>query len=310
MSNNKNNTELNEQYIKDNIKRIKELYEAESILEKILTTNTIKKDNFVLFDKEWLMKWKSIVGFENLKIKCKNSEINGKISQQLINEIFSLFKENNIKQKLDDLGEMDCSQIQKKIGNKVLINEKSDFVPILSHQCAYFAKSIKKQITIKAQISNGVIYIHDLFPEKNKEQKLILFYKDPENGQEFRKPIITLEPNVKIQEVVKKLKTKKIDEILKQSEFKIEFVKSNEEDEKKKLEEEKKRKEEDEKKKVEDEKKRKEEEERKRKEDEEKKIKEEEKKRKEEEEKKRKEEEEKKEKKRKKKKEKKMKKKR
>ena len=162
MSNNKNNTELNEQYIKDNIKRIKELYEAESILEKILTTNTPKNDTFVLFDKEWLMKWKSIVGFENLKIKCKNSEIN----QQLINEIFSLFKENNIKQKLDDLGEMDCSQIQKKIGNKVLINEKSDFVPILSHQSAYFAKSIKKQITINAQIANGVIYIHDLFPEK------------------------------------------------------------------------------------------------------------------------------------------------
>ena len=165
---------------------------------------------------------------------------------------------------------MDCSQIQKKIGNKVLINEKSDFVPILSHQCAYFAKSIKKQITVNAQISNGVIYIHDLFPEKNKEQKLILFFKDAENDQEFKKPIITLDPKEKIQEVVKKLKTKKIDEILTQNEFKIEFVKSNEEDEKKKLEEENKRKEEDKKKKVEEENKRKEEEENKRKEEEEK----------------------------------------
>ena len=238
MSNNENNTELNEQYIIDNIKRIKELYEAESILEKILTTNTPKNDNFVLFDKEWLMKWKSIVGFENLKVKCKNSEIN----QQLINEIFSLFKENNIKQKLDDLGEMDCSQIQKKIGNKVLINEKSNFVPILSHQCTYFTKYIKKKTTINAQISNGVIYIHDLYPEKNKEQKLILFYKDPGNDQEFKKPIITLDPKEKIQDVVKKLKTKKIDEILKQSEFKIEFVKPNEEEEKKRKEEEEKKK--------------------------------------------------------------------
>ena len=227
MSNNKNNTEINEQYIIDNIKRIKELYEAESILEKILTTNTPKNDNFVLFDKEWLMKWKSIVGFENLKVKCKNSEINGKMSQQLINEIFSLFKENNIKQKLDDLGEMDCSQMQKKIGNKVLINEKSNFVPILSSQCTYFVKSIKKQITINAQISNGVIYIHDLYPEKNKEQKLILFFKDPENDQEFKRPIITLDPKEKIKEVVNKLKTKKIDEILNQSEYKIEFVKPN-----------------------------------------------------------------------------------
>ena len=249
MSNNENNTKLNEQYIIDNIKRIKELYEAESILEKILTTNTIKKDNFVLFDKEWLMKWKSIVGFENLKVKCKNSEIN----QQLINEIFSLFKENNIKQKLDDLGEMDCSKIQKKIGNKVLIDEKSNFVPILSHQCTYFVKSIKKQTTINAEISNGVIYIHNVFPEKNKEQKLILFYKESGNNQEFIKPIITLKPNVKIQEVVKKLKTKKIDEILNQSEFKIDFVKSSEEDEKKRKEEEERKKQEEERKRKEEE---------------------------------------------------------
>ena len=252
MAINEKKTELNAEYVIENIKRIKELYEAETFLdEKILKKNISKNDSFVLFDKEWLRKWKNIVGYENLKDKCKNCDINGKISQGLIDEIFSLFKENNTKEKLDELGEMDCSQFQKKIGNKVLFNEESDFVPILSHQCAYFAKSIKKQITINAQIANGVIYIHNLFPEKNKEQKLILFYKDPENGQEFRKPMITLKPNVKIQEVVKKLKTKKIDEILNQSEFKIEFVKSNEEDEKKKLEEEKKRKEEEEKKRLE-----------------------------------------------------------
>ena len=227
MSNNDKKTELNEEYVKENIKRIKELYEAETFLdEKILKTNIVKNDSFVLFDKEWLIKWKNIVGYENLKVKCK-SEKNGIISKQLIDEIFSLFKENNTKEKLDDLGEMDCSQLQRKIGNKVLINEKSDFVPILSHQCAYFSKSIKKQITVNGQISNGVIYIHDLFPEKNKEQKLILFYKQPGNDQEFIKPIITLEPKVKIQDVVKKLKAKKIDEILNQSEYKIEVVKPN-----------------------------------------------------------------------------------
>ena len=249
MAINEKKTELNEDYVIENIKRIKELYGAETFLdEKILKKNVSKNDSFVLFDKEWLRKWKNIVGYENLKDKCKNCDINGKISQGLIDEIFSLFKENNTKEKLDELGEMDCSQIQKKIGNKVLINEKSDFVPILSHQCTYFVKYIKKPITINAQISNGVIYIHDLYPEKNKEQKLILFFKDPENDQEFKKPIITLDQKEKIQEVVKKLKTKKIDEILNQSEFKIEFVKSNEEDEKKKLEEEKKRKEEEEKK--------------------------------------------------------------
>ena len=236
-------SEINDYFVVENIKKIKELYEGEIILDKILANKYPKIDNFALFDKEWLTKWKIIVDYENLKVKCKNCEIYGKISQELIDEVRSLFIKNNTNEKLDDLGEMDCSILQKKIGNKVLINEDSNFIPIVSHQCTYFIKCIKKCITINAQISNGVIYIHNLFPPKNKEQKLILLYKDLEDNQEFKKFIITLEPNVKIQEVVKKLKTKKIDEILNQHEYKIETVKSNNIFDKEKYEEEKKLKE-------------------------------------------------------------------
>ena len=236
-------SEINDDFVVENIKRINELYGGEIILDKFLANNIPKNDSFALFDKEWLTKWKIIVDYENLKVKCKNCEIYGKISQELIDEVRSLFIKNNANKKLDDLGEMDCSILQKKIGNKILINVDSNFIPILSHQCAYFSKYIKKLMVVNAQISNGVIYIHDHFPEKNKEQKLILFYKDLEDNQEFIKSIITLEPNVKIQEVVKKLKTKKIDEILNQHEYKIETVKSNKIFYKEKCEEEKKLKE-------------------------------------------------------------------
>ena len=58
---NEKKTELNEDYVIENIKRIKELYEAETFLdEKILKKNVSKNDSFVLFDKEWLRKWKNI----------------------------------------------------------------------------------------------------------------------------------------------------------------------------------------------------------------------------------------------------------
>ena len=143
-------SEINDEFIVEKIKMIKELYEEEIILEKILKTNISKNDSFVLFDKEWLIKWKIIVDYENLKVKCKNCEINGKISQELIDEVRSLFIKNNTNKKLDDLGEMDCSILQKKIGNKVLINEDSNFIPILSHHCSYFIKYIKKEIIINA----------------------------------------------------------------------------------------------------------------------------------------------------------------
>ena len=280
MSNNEKNEEMKEDEVIENIKRFKELYDAETFLnEKILKTQINKKESFVLFNKEWLTKWKTIVCYEELKEKLKNVKIEKEISKEKIDEVSSLFKKNNTKKKLAELGKMDSSNLKRKIGNKIFINEKSNFIPIISHKCAYFSRDIDKPITINSEISNGIIYIHDLFPEKNKEQKLILLYKNSENDQEFTKPIITLEPNVKIQSVVNELKKKKIDEIINKSDYKIEIIKPGENDEKElkeKAEKERKEKAEKERKeKAEKERKEKEEKERKEKEEKERKEKEE-----------------------------------
>ena len=209
MSNNEKNSEINDDYVKLYIKRIKDLYESEIFLnEKILNKGVYKKESFVLFDKDWLEKWKNIVDYETLKLKCKNFD--EKKSKDLIEEVRSLIIENNIKEKLEKLGKMDLSSFQRKIGkNKILINEKSNFIPILSIHSAYFTNSMISQITINSEISNGIIYIYDQFPEKDKERKLILLYRNPENEQEFIKPVITLEPKANIQNVVKELKKKK-----------------------------------------------------------------------------------------------------
>ena len=305
MSNNNQDSEIKDDFIIKHIKMIKELYEAETFLdEKILSTGINKKENFVLFDKDWLTKWKNIVGFEKLKDKCKSCNTDAEI-KNLINEVRNIFIELDTPQKLKELGDMDASKL-KKDNKKNTINEESNFVPILSHKCAYFSNSIKGKFTINSEISKGVIFIHDLFPDKNKEQKLILLYKEAGKNQDFIRPVITLDPKAKIQNVVKELKNKPINEILNKKEFNIKIVKpiettgkeekSKEEEERLKAEADKKKKEEEEKKKKEkEEKERKEKEEKERKEKEEKERKEkeeEEKRKKEEEDKKKKEEEE------------------
>ena len=288
MSNNNQDSEIKDDFIIKHIKMIKELYEAETFLdEKILSTGINKKENFVLFDKDWLTKWKNIVGFEKLKDKCKSCNTDAEI-KNLINEVRNIFIELDTPQKLKELGDMDTSKLIKD-KKKSTINEESNFVPILSHKCAYFSNSIKGKFTINSEISKGVIFIHDLFPEKNKEQKLILLYKEAGKNQDFIRPVITLDPKAKIQNVVKELKNKPINEILNKKEFNIKIVKpiettgkeekSKEEEERLKAEAEKKKKEEEEKKKKE-----KEEKERKEKEEKERKEKEEEEKRKKEEE--------------------------
>ena len=296
MSNNNQDSEIKDDFIIKHIKMIKELYEAETFLdEKILSTGINKKENFVLFDKDWLTKWKNIVGFEKLKDKCKSCNTDAEI-KNLINEVRNIFIELDIPQKLKELGDMDTSKLIKD-KKKSTINEESNFVPILSHKCAYFSNSIKGKFTINSEISKGVIFIHDLFPDKNKEQKLILLYKEAGKNQDFIRPVITLDPKAKIQNVVKELKNKPINEILNKKEFNIKIVKpiettgkeekSKEEEERLKAEADKKKKEEEEKKKKEKEekeRKEKEEKERKEKEEKERKEKEEEEKRKKEEE--------------------------
>ena len=296
MSNNNQDSEIKDDFIIKHIKMIKELYEAETFLdEKILSAGVYKKENFVLFDKDWLTKWKNIVGFEKLKDKCKSCNTDAEI-KNLINEVRNIFIELDIPQKLKELGDMDTSKLIKD-KKKSTINEESNFVPILSHKCAYFSNSIKGKFTINSEISKGVIFIHDLFPDKNKEQKLILLYKEAGKNQDFIRPVITLDPKAKIQNVVKELKNKPINEILNKKEFNIKIVKpiettgkeekSKEEEERLKAEADKKKKEEEEKKKKEKEekeRKEKEEKERKEKEEKERKEKEEEEKRKKEEE--------------------------
>ena len=288
MSINNQDSEIKDDFIIKHIKMIKELYEAETFLdEKILSTGVYKKENFVLFDKDWLTKWKNIVGFEKLKDKCKSCKTDAEI-KNIINEVRNIFIELDTPQKLKELGDMDTSKLIKD-KKKSTINEESNFVPILSHKCAYFSNSIKGKFTINSEISKGVIFIHDLFPDKNKEQKLILLYKEAGKNQDFIRPVITLDPKAKIQNVVKELKNKPINEILNKKEFNIKIVKpiettgkeekSKEEEERLKAEADKKKKEEEEKKKKE-----KEEKERKEKEEKERKEKEEEEKRKKEEE--------------------------
>ena len=177
MDNNKAVSELSDDFIIKNIKMIGELCEAENFLnDKILNKKIKKTENFLIFDKAWLEKWKTFVGYEELKEKCNKCKTD-EDRKNLIDEVRELFIKLNTKQNLEELGMMESSNLIKMIGKRRFVKEESNFYPILAHQCAYFMKSIKEAIEINSEISNGIIYFLNPFPEKNKEQKLILLYK-------------------------------------------------------------------------------------------------------------------------------------
>ena len=245
MSKNNKDFSLSDEFIKKHINMIKELYEGEIFLDnEVLNSKNKTKSNFVLFDKEWLEKWKTIVGYETLKEKCIKCKTEADVNS-LINEVRNLFIQLNTKEKLDELGKMESSKLKKISSKKSYLNEESNFVPKLAFNSMFFTKSINGMITINSEISKGIIYIYEPFPEKNKEQKLILLYKGNDQNKDFKKSIITLPQDANIKNVIKDLTKKNIDEILIQKEYNIKNINpiSNKEGEKAKDEGEKKKKE-------------------------------------------------------------------
>ena len=160
MDNNNKDSELNGDFIIKNIKMISELYDAENFLNNNILSKKVKKtENFVIFDKAWLEKWKIIVSYEELKEKCFECKSDEE-KKKLIGEVRELFIKLNTKEKLDELGMMNSNNLNKIIGKNKFLNEQSNFLPVLAHQCVYFMKSINSPIAINSEISNGIIDIY------------------------------------------------------------------------------------------------------------------------------------------------------
>ena len=271
--------ESKDDFIIENIKRIKELYEGESYLEKILNSNIEKNEYFVVFDKQWLDTWKRIVDYDILKERLRNFK-DSCGNEILIDEVRNIFLKLNTKQKLEELGEMDTTKLMKySICNK-LINEKSDFIPILSNYSVYFSRIIKNSLTISGQISNKKIFIDNIYINKkllnlkNIERKLIILYKEY-GKKEYNRILINIELKENIKKIINELKNKKIEDIMNLKKYKMDIITSEiiQRERRKIEEEEEKRREEYEKRRKEEEKRRKEEEEEKRRKEEEEKMK-------------------------------------
>ena len=230
MSNNNKDSELSDDYMKKQYQMIKELYEGEKILNNILDNKTRKNDNFTIFDKGWLDKWKIIVGYQQFKEKCIKCKTEEDI-KEYINDIREFYKKENVKQKLNELGKMKTDNlinISKKSKNIKFLNEKSNFIPILSHQSTYFNHLIDKVFSLNSEIENGIIFFYNTILEKDKEQKIILLFKGEGENTNYIRPVITLKPKEDIKKVLKDLKKKTISEILNLKEYKFEIIKPEE----------------------------------------------------------------------------------
>ena len=62
------------------------IYEWEESLNDIISRKISKSNqNFIILDKEWIEKWKKIIGYETIKEKCKlyNKKNNESIKKEI-----------------------------------------------------------------------------------------------------------------------------------------------------------------------------------------------------------------------------------
>ena len=107
-SNNKQKDKELERFLDHQIKLINEYSEEEELFDKNLKENlntNFTKYQINILNKDWIKKWKEIVGYEQIKEKCKKIN-NSKHNENLKDELYDFFIKNNIKKKFEELGKI------------------------------------------------------------------------------------------------------------------------------------------------------------------------------------------------------------
>ena len=237
-------------FVDDQIKRINEYAIWEELFNNKLSNKITKKNRqFNIVDKEWIEKWKEYVGFEEIKDKCK--KFSEKENQTLKKEISEFLFKIEAKKKLEELGELDCSKIKRKVKNITLFDEKSNFLPIESLNFNYFKP--KEAIQVNGDYIKGKCFLNNIDVLKNENKKIVIFEKNA-NNNEINEAIITLDKNEDIKKIKEELSKKTLEDMLIEFKCKIEkkeIVKNKEKEKEKNEKEEKEKKEKEEKEKEE-----------------------------------------------------------
>ena len=211
-------------FIDNQIERINEyaLWEEE-FNNYILEKKTKKNQQFNILDKEWIEKWKEYVGYEEIKDKVK--KFSKYKNANLKKEIGDFLLKINAKQKLEELGRLECSKIKKENNGKnnlLFFDESSNFLPILSMSFINFNE--KERIYANGDFINGKCFLNNTSFLKNEKKKILILEKNIETN-EINEAIITLEEKEEIKKVKEKLSKKTIEEMMKDEKLKDKIIK-------------------------------------------------------------------------------------
>jgi hypothetical protein len=229
-NNNKPNDKELDPFIEHQIKLIKDLLEGEEILDQNLKQKFNKTCQINILNKEWLKKWKEIVGYEKIKEKCR--KYSEKKNDNLKKELYDFFNTNSTKKKFEELGKMNFPNFKEdsniENGNNILFNEKIDFIPMPDNYCSYLKKYIDN-IVVMGNFNKGKCFLYnEINNDKNKKNKikekkiLILEKKIGNNNDEFNALMVNLGEKGDIKTFINNVKNKTFEELMNDKNLKVE----------------------------------------------------------------------------------------
>ena len=175
--------------------RLFDYYKSENYKRFLLSKKIIRKNElFFLCDKDWLMKWKDLRGYDQIKDKLKKYEeikdnvIKIKLKEEIIQFFIKREKEKNI----DDIGKMNNDKLLRKDKKGSIIpyfEEESYFEPIPRSYSSYLENVMDRKITVSGEFGVGALLISNPLFEKNSKKKIVVFYLNDDN--QFQKGIFT-----------------------------------------------------------------------------------------------------------------------
>jgi hypothetical protein len=216
------------QFLDRQINIISDFFEGEEQFDKNLKEKINTTCQINILNKEWIEKWKEIVGYEEIKKNCKkcnNNNNKNKNNDNLKKELYDFLINNNAKKKLEELGKMDFQNYKKdsniENGNNILFNEAINFIPMSALYCSYLNKYIE-DITVSGSFVKGKCFLYNEINNKDKNKKdkiknkkvLILEKKIGNKNDEFNALMVTLGENEDIKKFIDSVKYKTFEELM------------------------------------------------------------------------------------------------
>ena len=164
---------------------------------------TGKLTQFLICDKNWIIKWKDLLGYDKIKDKLIkiNEEKNDKLKKKLKEEIKQYLINRENENKKYDIGKMNNVKLLKKNkkGNVIdYFEEERNFEVIDELRARSLTKVMDKEIKAIGKFLKGVLLIYNLTFDKDSNKKIVAFFENKDN--QIQKEIFTVGKNEDIKE--------------------------------------------------------------------------------------------------------------